>query len=78
MPVAPRFVDPTPARPDGDRPLTEDQVESWRSQGFTLVDGVLPAGLVATLQAAAEAHFPDPGDPATEQITAAGISHSSQ
>lgn len=64
-----RFVDPSTARPGGDRPLTEEQISSWRSQGYALVDGVLPDDLVTTLQAAAEANFALPGDPAAERIT---------
>ena len=69
MSTSDRFVEPTAARPDGDRPLTDDHVTTWRSQGFALVDGVLPAELVATLQAGAEAQFPAPGSDASEQIT---------
>lgn len=65
----PRYVEPSRAQPDGQRPLTESQVESWRSQGFVLVDGVLPARLVETLRAAAEDHFPEPGSAESERIT---------
>lgn len=56
-----RYVDATPARHDDDEPLTPEQVESWRSDGFTLVDGVVPETLIAELQAAAEAEFPSVG-----------------
>ena len=56
-------------RADGDRPLTDAHVRAGARRGFALVDGVLPAELVTTVQDAAEAHFPAPGSEASEQIT---------
>lgn len=68
-PQTQRYLEATPAQPAGDRPLTPAQIESWRSEGAVLVDGVLPADLVDRLRSAAEAHFPEPGSAETEAIT---------
>lgn len=55
-----RFVYATSALSDDASPLSDEQVDSWRDAGFTLVDGVVPAKLVQTMRAAASDHFPAP------------------
>lgn len=64
-----RYLEPTAAQADTGQPLTPEQVDSWQSRGFALVDGVLPDELVAQLQAAAEDHFPAANAPESESIT---------
>jgi hypothetical protein len=71
-----RFAYPTPARDgaEGTPVLTDEHVASWRDAGFVLVDGVLPADLVAELRDAAGAHFPAAGAAEAEAITDFGSS----
>lgn len=64
-----RFVRPTVADSgNDDAPLTADQVDSWRTQGFALVDGVLPPELIDRLSASAGTHFPEASSDQAEQI----------
>ncbi|MEM7094418.1 MAG: phytanoyl-CoA dioxygenase family protein [Actinomycetota bacterium] len=58
---ADRYVSPSPARSEGPLPLNQPQVEQWRSEGYVLVDGVLPAALVDRVATTARAHFPAAG-----------------
>jgi hypothetical protein len=59
--VEPSFVEPAPANPaDAPTALSAEQVRSWRTQGYTLVDGLFPTTLIDELQASAGAHFPEP------------------
>lgn len=64
-----RFVRATPAV-DGNSPsvLTTEQIASWRSAGFSLVDGILPADLIDTLAHAGADHFPTAGSSGADQI----------
>lgn len=65
-----RFVHPSKALDaPGVDVLTDDQVAGWRSQGFALVDGVLPAELVDRLGVAAQTHFADAGSAEGEATT---------
>ena len=59
--MEPSFVQPTPANPtNAPTPLSVEQVNSWQTHGYTLVDGLFPTTLIDKLQASAEAHFPSP------------------
>lgn len=49
--------------------LTEEQVQSWRQQGFTLVHDLLPNDLLEQAAEDARAHFPAPGTPEAKQMT---------
>jgi ectoine hydroxylase-related dioxygenase (phytanoyl-CoA dioxygenase family) len=60
------WVQPQPA-PGG--ALSEDQVESWRTRGFTLVDDLLPAELIGRVQRDANSAFPAAGSPESRRIT---------
>ena len=63
------FLTPTPAHPlDNSVPLTDEQVGAWQSLGCALVDGLLPADLVARLERSASAHFPGANTVEAEQI----------
>ena len=60
--MKPSFIHPTAANSSDDpSPLSTDQVASWQTQGYTLVDGLFPASVVNDLQTAASAHFPAAG-----------------
>ncbi|MEM7326533.1 MAG: phytanoyl-CoA dioxygenase family protein [Actinomycetota bacterium] len=61
-PVAPNPVAPAPV-------LTDAQVARWRTEGFALVDGILPPALVDRLRTEATARFPAPGSPDAATIT---------
>ena len=42
-----RWIEPERARSLGERdPLTPQQVDRWREEGFALVDGLLPPALI--------------------------------
>ena len=43
-----KFVEPTLVDTDSST-LTDIQVESWREQGFVLVDGLLPIDIICKL-----------------------------
>ncbi len=58
----------TPALEE-DRVLTDAQVQAWREQGFTLVDGVIPGDLLTRATADATRLFPPAGSPETEAVT---------
>lgn len=49
--------------------LTSEQVQSWRSRGFTFVSGVLPESLVDELALSAGEAFPAAGDPQAAALT---------
>jgi len=49
--------------------LSPEQVTSWRERGFTLVDGVLPDGLLSDVVRDAAAAFPEAGSAEAERIT---------
>ena len=65
----PAWEPPTPTQPDAGGKagpvLSAAQVEQWRSVGWLVVDGLLPAELLSELQAEAETRFP-PADGAGE------------
>ncbi len=44
-------------------PLTAAQVDGWRTAGFALVDGLIPADLLGEVQALGERRFPAADDP---------------
>ena len=52
-----KFVEPTLVDTDSST-LTDIQVESWREQGFVLVDGLLPIDIICKLFDAAISRFP--------------------
>ena len=52
-----KFIEPTPVDVVSSD-LTDIQVESWREQGFVLVDGLLPMDLVCKLVDATVSRFP--------------------
>jgi len=70
--MSPRLVSPSACRafdsPGADRALTDAQIDSWRSRGFALVDGLFPPELVALLQHGATEHFPAPGSAEADQF----------
>ena len=49
--------------------LNSEQVESWRSAGYLLLDGLFPDDLIATLATDAEAAYPKPATAAARSIT---------
>ena len=49
--------------------LTDEQIGSWREQGYTFVGGLIPETLVAKLTESALSQFPHPNAPEAEQIT---------
>lgn len=62
--MADRWLHATPARTGvapGDPPLTNAQIESWRSAGWALVSGLFDDALIVALRAAATERFPEPG-----------------
>ena len=72
-PVAPdseRWLEPQSAN-DGESllPLTQAQVDQWRSAGYALVDGVFPADLIEALASDASAKFPPPDSSAAQEIS---------
>lgn len=73
----PSTVRPRPVRrPDRDDPdgpvLTDEQIDSWRNQGFVLVDGIFDQDDVAALARQAAARFPAPGTAEAETVTGFG------
>ncbi|MEM7340233.1 MAG: hypothetical protein AAF467_16365 [Actinomycetota bacterium] len=79
--TTPTLVAPTPAVPTSnnnsnnsnrnttEQPLTAHQIDHWRTAGFTLVDGLLPAALVDRLATTLTAQFPAPGTPEAAHVT---------
>ncbi len=58
----PELVSPEPVAGVGDdAPLSAAQVDRWRSAGFVLVDGLVPAALVEGVSAFGAERFPAPG-----------------
>ena len=69
------FVDPEPALPQGhDDVLSAEMVAAWHANGWLLVDGVLPAGLVAAAAADGAAIYPTPSgsNGTAEQLASSG------
>ena len=66
--VADRLIN-SPERPLDDCVLNREQVESWRSAGFLLLDGLFPDDLIATLATDAKAAYPKPGTTDARSIT---------
>ena len=67
-----RSVEPTRAVAAEDasgKVLTRVQVESWREQGFALVDGVFPETLIARARSEADTRFPAAGSTESEQVS---------
>ena len=60
-----RLVYATPS----DRKLSGDQVEQWRSEGFTLVSNLLPIELITAVRAAAASRYPEAGSAESEEIS---------
>lgn len=66
------FVDPEPrsaSMTGSDRPLTDDQIGRWRSNGFVFLDGLFDDRLIADLVEAATARYPAPGTSEAENIS---------
>ena len=55
-----RYLTATAATGSTDAPLSHDQIQQWRSAGFTLVSGLLDPQLVAAVTSQADAHYPEP------------------
>jgi len=60
------YVHASAADPGG--ALTDQQVAQWRDEGYTLVNGVIPAETIEDLRKAALAQFPVPGSPEAASI----------
>jgi len=67
--VTSRWVESTPAT---NNELTQDQVKSWREQGFTLVHDLLPTDVLRACKAEALDFFPAPGTQAASEFTQFG------
>jgi len=61
-----KWADPEPA-PGGS--LSDEQVDAWRTRGFALVEGLLPANLIERLRSDAASAFPAAGSPESERVT---------
>ena len=62
----------TPAAPadtNDDLTLHDEQVRSWRKNGFALVDGVFPSELIERGRAESVKFFPAPGSAESEAVT---------
>ena len=62
-----RLIGPTPA--DTGAELSSQQIDQWRSSGYTFVRGLVPQFLTTELEAAARERFPDPATPEAESYT---------
>ncbi|MBA50816.1 MAG: hypothetical protein CL456_01685 [Acidimicrobiaceae bacterium] len=61
------FIQPTLVDVDNST-LTDTQVNSWREQGFVLVDGLLPVELIRDVAQAATSRFPDPDSDEAQRL----------
>ncbi len=59
-------IQPQPGRVEV---LAQAEIDSWRTNGFAVVDGLFPGELVDELQGRAEERFPAPGTPEAANIT---------
>ena len=67
-----RICYPTPrARPGTNHHLAlhPEPVQSWRENGYTMVDGIFPAELIKRAVTESLPHFPEPGSQESEKIT---------
>lgn len=66
---ADRWLEATPARSAAAEgsPLTDAQIDSWRSAGWALVSGIFPDPLIEALHDRAAERFPAPGSEAAGQ-----------
>ena len=71
-----QWVESSPSlEPGRSRPhaaLTDEQIRSWRVQGFCLVDGLLPAATLDRLRTDAATFFPEPDTPEAADIVGFG------
>ncbi len=65
----PRFAEPVLL---SEAALGAAQIDQWRSEGFTLVDGLLPRDLLENAYDDAAEHYPDPGTPEAANFTSFG------
>jgi hypothetical protein len=64
-----RWIEATSASSNPARPLTAEQIASWREAGFAFVSGLFKPALISALRADADALYPAAGDPAAHAIT---------
>ncbi len=48
--------------------LTNFQINQWRTEGYTFVNGLIPQKLIGDVRSAAAMQYPDPGTPESERI----------
>lgn len=61
-----KWTQPQPA-PGG--ALSDEQVDSWRTHGFALIEGLLPSDLIERVRSDAAAAFPAAGSPQSKRVT---------
>ncbi len=66
--ISSRQVKPSRVSNSQEEILLPEQVQSWREQGFVLVDGVFPQELIATLIQETKAHFFAPDGPEAKKV----------